>query len=89
MSNENLSVKEIDDVSTTLHGQCLDSQDRERIKNFIEEFVRSALVPFVEHQLATRNEILANRRTIGKSFSNVRKWLSSASSPITSTTPVT
>lgn len=65
---------------STEHGQCLDAGDRERLKALIEEFVRAALTPFVEHQLVLQNEMLANRRTIGRSLNSMRKWLSAASS---------
>lgn len=69
-----------------LRGQCLDAGDRERIRTLLDEFTRNALVPYVEKQLAAQNETLANRRTIGKSFTSVRKWLSAASSGATPNT---
>ncbi|KAI1731495.1 ER-Golgi trafficking TRAPP I complex 85 kDa subunit domain-containing protein [Ditylenchus destructor] len=69
-----------------LRGQCLDAGDRERIRTLLDEFTRNALVPYVEKQLAAQNETLANRRTIGKSFTSVRKWLSAASSGTTPNT---
>jgi hypothetical protein len=60
-------------------GGCLDTEDRERIRAFVEQFTKSVLVPFVERQLVTQNEALMNRRGIGKSFTNMKKWLNVAS----------
>lgn len=60
-------------------GDCLDMNDRERISNFVEHFVKNSLVPFVEKQLVTQNEALMSRRGIGKSFTNMKKWLNVAS----------
>ncbi|KAE9548274.1 hypothetical protein FO519_008509, partial [Halicephalobus sp. NKZ332] len=62
-------------------GQYLLTSDREEVKNFVEKFVKHSLIPFVEKQIFAQNDILQNRRGIGKSFTNVRKWLSSASTP--------
>lgn len=64
--------------SNNIHGQSLDSADRERIRSFMEGFIKQALVPFVEKQLISQNEILSSRKGIGKSFTNMRKWLSTA-----------
>ncbi|KAI6182595.1 Trafficking protein particle complex subunit 8 [Aphelenchoides bicaudatus] len=66
-------------------GDCLSSEDRERIRNFVEHFVKNVLVPFVEKQLATQNEALLSRRGIGKSFTNMKKWLNVASPQSTPT----
>lgn len=70
-------------------GDCLSSEDRERIRNFIEHFVKNVLVTFVEKQLVTQNEALMNRRGIGKSFTTMKKWLNVASvTPQLSSTPI-
>jgi len=65
--------------SSKPYGQYLLTSDREEIKNFTEKFVKQSLIPFVEKQIFAQNDILQNRRGIGKSLTNVRKWLSSAS----------
>jgi hypothetical protein len=65
--------------ATVTHGECLDAEDRERLRVFIEEFIRKALVPFAERQVNSQNETLTNRRSIGKSFTSMRKWLTATS----------
>lgn len=64
--------------TNVVHGNCLDAGDRERIKLFMGGFIKQVLVPFVERQLASQNEILSSRKGIGKSFTSMRKWLSTA-----------
>jgi hypothetical protein len=66
-------------LSGVKRGDCLNTDDRERISNFVEHFVKNSLVPFVEKQLVTQNEALMSRRGIGKSFTNMKKWLNVAS----------
>ncbi|KAI6226015.1 hypothetical protein M3Y95_00757600 [Aphelenchoides besseyi] len=66
-------------------GVCLDATDRDRLRSFVENFVKNVLIPYVERQLVTQNEALVNRRGIGKSFTNMKKWLNVGS--VTSTAP--
>uniref|UniRef100_A0A7E4V638 Trafficking protein particle complex subunit 8 n=1 Tax=Panagrellus redivivus TaxID=6233 RepID=A0A7E4V638_PANRE len=67
------------------HGQCLATSDREQIRDFVDHFTKTSLIPFVEKQISLQNEILQNRRGIAKSFTSVRKWFSVASSSATAT----
>lgn len=71
------------------HGQALDVGDRDRLKALVEDFMKKALVPFAERQVQAQNETLTNRRGIGKSFTNVRKWFGGASASPTSTSQIT
>lgn len=65
------------------HGQCLTTTDREQLRDFVEKFVKHSLIPFVEKQINAQNDVLQNRRGIGKSFTSMRKWLSAASTSST------
>ncbi|MFH4979426.1 hypothetical protein AB6A40_006135 [Gnathostoma spinigerum] len=71
-------------VENTLvyHGRCLDSDDRKRIRLFIEEMLNNAVSPFITRQMRSLNEQIIARRGISKSLATgVRKWFGSASAP--------
>jgi len=86
-SSNNIIGDNVNSSTTTTNsplrvcGQCLDVSDRDRIKKFVDEFVRGALVPYVEKLLVEQHEILLSRRGIGKSLNNMKKWLGTALSP--------
>jgi len=75
--NQRLSTPDVlSPMKPTIHGQRLDPSDRERLRDFIEEFVRTALIPYAEKQISTQSETLSNRKGLGKSITSMRKWLS-------------
>ena len=55
----------------------LNSNDIDRIRGFIKEFVIKGLIPYLEKQMRTLQEIVTNRKSRSL-FSGAKKWFSGA-----------
>ena len=55
----------------------LNSNDIDRIRAFIKEFIVKALIPYLEKQMRTLHEIVTNRKSRSL-FSGAKKWFSGA-----------
>nr|CAD2190041.1 unnamed protein product [Meloidogyne enterolobii] len=87
ISSENICDHDIEMTNKT-YGQWLSVEDRLGLQKFVEEFVRDALVPFVEKHLSDQNEFLLNKRSLAKTtFSSMKKWLQTATTN-TNPTPI-
>ncbi|CAD5210567.1 unnamed protein product [Bursaphelenchus xylophilus] len=74
------------DFKIEVFGQCLSQEDRDRVESFTQGFITDDLVPFVSKQMNILNEAIVSRRGLGKSFTNMRKWLNVATTAQTSST---
>uniref|UniRef100_A0A915NXK4 Uncharacterized protein n=1 Tax=Meloidogyne floridensis TaxID=298350 RepID=A0A915NXK4_9BILA len=87
ISSENIFDHDIE-MTNKIYGQWLSVEDRLGLQKFVEEFVRDALVPFVEKHLSDQNEFLLNKRSLAKTtFSSMKKWLQTATTN-TNPTPI-
>ncbi|XP_054714525.1 trafficking protein particle complex subunit 8-like [Uloborus diversus] len=55
------------------HGLCLTLSDMDRIKCFVQEFCIQGLIPFIEKQVRSLNEQVANRKGIHRTIFGVTK----------------
>ncbi|KAL7055368.1 hypothetical protein AAHC03_022621 [Spirometra sp. Aus1] len=61
------------------HGQCLSSQDHDKLRVFVEHFVTDCLIPWVESTMKTLNEATSHRlRKSRNIFSATRKFFAHA-----------
>uniref|UniRef100_A0A6P7FSR0 Trafficking protein particle complex subunit 8 n=1 Tax=Diabrotica virgifera virgifera TaxID=50390 RepID=A0A6P7FSR0_DIAVI len=57
------------------HGHCLSTEDIEQVKFLIYEFSKGCLIPYIEKQIHSLNEVVANRKGVSKSlFSATKRW---------------
>lgn len=60
-----------------IHGSCLSTEDVEQVKLLIYEFTKSCLLPYIEKQIQSLNDIVSNKKGVSKSlFSATKRWFS-------------
>ncbi|XP_065215797.1 trafficking protein particle complex subunit 8 [Planococcus citri] len=71
------NINDMTDSSETPEkpGACLTTEDIDRVKTLVSNFVVSALLPFVETQMQYLNEMVSNKKGVSKSFlSATKRW---------------
>lgn len=60
------------------HGVRLSTEDLERLKMMMSEFYLKSLLPYVEKQLSTLNDLISNKKGVSRSiFSATKRWFGS------------
>ncbi|KAK9889952.1 hypothetical protein WA026_008761 [Henosepilachna vigintioctopunctata] len=58
-----------------VHGLCLGAEDLENIKNFLLDFTKNCLVPYIEKQMQVLNDHVSNKKGVSRSlFSATKRW---------------
>nr|CAI5821090.1 unnamed protein product [Callosobruchus analis] len=73
----NADEKTTNSIRQTVHGACLSTEDVEQVKLLVFEFCRSCLLPYIEKQITTLNDVISNKKGMSKSlFSATKRWFS-------------
>ncbi|SPP76613.1 trafficking protein particle complex subunit 8 [Drosophila guanche] len=57
------------------HGGCLTTRDIDNVRHFVQDYAVRALIPYIEHLVATLSEGVTNKKGVSKSLlSATKRW---------------